>query len=189
MSKNKKAVIVILLLSLCILSVFAIYQAFAFFLQMNYPKKYAEEVSQYAQMYQVDEHLIYSIIRTESGFEPSAASSAGAIGLMQMTEETFVWLKGKIAPEEALVFEDLYTPETAIRFGVYYISLCLEKYAGDISTAAAAYHSGWGTVNKLLGDTKYSANGTTLQAFPFEQMNRYVLKVLKSYGQYNKIYS
>ena len=69
---------------------------------------------------------------------------------MQITEQTFDWIKGKIAPEEPLTFDDLYDPETNIRFGSYFVSCCLLRYQDDLSTAAAAYHSGWGTVDALL---------------------------------------
>lgn len=62
---------------------------------------------------------------------------------MQMTEETFLWLRSKIAADEDLAFADLYDPDTSIRFGCYYLHLCLERYNGDVATAAAAYHSGW----------------------------------------------
>ena len=94
--------------------------------------------------------LVYAFIRTESGFDPQATSSVDARGLMQMTEETFLWMRSKIAPEEPLTFADLYSPDTAIRFGCYYLHLCMVRYKGDVSTAAAAYHSGWGTVDQLL---------------------------------------
>lgn len=57
----------------------------------------------------------------------------------------------KIAPTESLTFDDLYDPETNIRFGSYFVSYCLDRYSGHLATAAAAYHSGVGTVDGLLG--------------------------------------
>ncbi len=50
----------------------------------------------------------------------------------------------------ALTFDDLYDPEVNIRFGSYFVSYCLHRYSGDLATAAAAYHSGLGTVDGLL---------------------------------------
>ncbi len=44
---------------------------------------------------------------------------------MQITEVTFDWIKPKIAPTESLTFDDLYDPETNIRFGTYFVSYCL----------------------------------------------------------------
>lgn len=127
--------------------------------------------------------------RTESGFDPVATSSVDARGLMQMTEETFLWLRSKIAVDEDLAFADLYDPDTSIRFGCYYLYLCLERYNGDVATAAAAYHSGWGTVDNLLRMEEHSADGQTLQGFPYSQMNHYVNKITSCYGAYQRIYA
>lgn len=155
----------------------------------RYPQKYRELVEQYAGENQVDPLVIYSVIRTESGFDPQAESAVGARGLMQITEETFWWIKSKIAPGEELEFEDLYDPETNIRFGAYYFAACLERYENDLSTAAAAYHSGWGTVDRLLEQEDYSADGAILHTFPYEQMKLYVYKITHAFQKYQTLYS
>lgn len=153
-----------------------------------YPQKYSEYVTQYAQEYAIDPLLVYSVIRTESGFDADATSNVQARGLMQITQETFDWIKSKIAPNEDLTFDDLYDAQTNIRFGAYYFSVCLSRYGGDVSTAAAAYHSGWGTVDKLKAQAEYSADGTTLHTFPYQQMQLYVKKINNSYERYQKLY-
>ena len=107
--------------------------------QLLYPRKYSQQVEQWAAEYGLDPLLVYAFIRTESGFDPAATSSVDARGLMQMTEETFIWLRSKIAPDEGLLFANLYDPETSIRFGCYYLHLCMERYNGDVATAAAAW--------------------------------------------------
>lgn len=137
----------------------------------------------------MDPLLVYAFIRTESGFDPQATSSVDARGLMQMTEETFLWMRSKIAPEEPLTFADLYDPDTAIRFGCYYLHLCMVRYKGDVSTAAAAYHSGWGTVDQLLQIEEHSADGETLQGFPYNQMHHYVNKITACYQTYQRLYA
>ena len=108
---------------------------------------------------------------------------------MQITEETFDWIKSKIAPTEPLTFEDLYDPETNIRFGTYFVSYCLLRYQQDLATAAAAYHSGWGTVDDLLAQSEYSADGKTLDHYPYPQMRQYVRKITHSYQRYQEIYN
>ena len=143
----------------------------------------------WAAAYELDPLLVYAFIRTESGFDPQATSSVDARGLMQMTEETFIWLRSKIAPDEGLLFANLYDPETSIRFGCYYLHLCMERYNGDVATAAAAYHSGWGTVDALLQMEEHSADGETLQGFPYNQMNHYVKKITSCYARYQRIYA
>lgn len=157
--------------------------------RLLYPRKYSRQVEQWAAEYNLDPLLVYAFIRTESGFDPAATSSVEARGLMQMTEETFIWLRSKIAPDEGLLFANLYDPETSIRFGCYYLHLCMERYNGDVATVAAAYHSGWGTVDALLQMEEHSADGETLQGFPYNQMNHYVKKITSCYARYQRIYA
>ena len=153
-------------------------------IKLKHPEKYRDLVEKYAEEYDIDKYLLYAFIKTESGFDPKAKSSAGAIGLTQITEETFDWIKLMLCPREDIVFEDLYEPEISIRFGAYYISRCLDRYSGSIETAAAAYHSGWGTVDRLLE----KQGGETLTEFPYAQMNNYVYKITKAYTIYQEIY-
>ena len=79
-----------------------------------HPKEYSEYVEYYAGKYDLDPLLVYSFICTESDFEPTAQSSVDARGLMQITEETFDWLKSRIAPTETLEFASLYDPEVGM---------------------------------------------------------------------------
>lgn len=157
--------------------------------QALYPRKYDALVTQWAAEYDLDPLLVDAFIRTESGFDPDATSSVDARGLMQMTEETFLWLRSKIAADEGLTFGDLYDPAVSIRFGCYYLHLCLERYNGDVATAAAAYHSGWGTVDTLLQMEEHSADGVTLKGFPYSQMHHYVEKITACYGVYQRLYA
>lgn len=153
-----------------------------------YPQKYTELVEQYAEENALPANLIYAMIRTESGFRPNVESHVGARGLMQITEETFDWIKMKLAPEESIVFTDLDDPAVNIRFGSYLLAACMQRYNGDISTACAAYHSGMGLVDELLQDAAYSLDGVTLHTFPYAQMNNYVNKINQNYTRYNTLY-
>lgn len=154
----------------------------------QYPQRFTEYVEYYAGKYGIDPMILYAFIRTESNFDPNADSDAGARGLMQITEVTFDWIKMKIAPKESLTFDDLYDPETNIRFGSYFVSYCLDRYSGHLATAAAAYHSGVGTVDGLLGQEAYSTDGVTLDHYPYPQMRLYVKKITESYQHYSEIY-
>lgn len=153
-----------------------------------HPVKYGDIVEKWAAEYGVDPLLIFAVIQTESGFDPEAESNVGARGLMQVMDETFSWIKGRIAPDEDLSFDDMYDPETAIRFGTYLWAISLQRYGGDISTAAAAYHSGWGTVDGLLKKADYTQDGVTLHTFPYKQMRNYVKKIDHNYQEYHALY-
>ena len=176
-----------LLLLLASAVLFALPQGLRKIDSQTHPRKYSELVEKYAEEYEIDPLIIYSIIRTESGFDPNAQSNVDARGLMQITEETFAWIKLKIASGEDITFDQLYDPEINVRFGAYFLSRCIARY-GDISTAAAAYHSGWGTVDKLLADERYAQDEHTLKEFPYTQMNLYVYKVGRAYEKYTELY-
>ena len=180
------------LVALCLAVAFTVYAVPTVYNRVErllYPRKYEQLVEKWAAAYELDPLLVYAFIRTESGFDPQATSSVDARGLMQMTEETFLWMRSKIARDEQLTFADLYNPDTAIRFGCYYLHLCMVRYKGDVSTAAAAYHSGWGTVDQLLQMEEHSADGQTLQGFPYNQMHHYVNKITACYQTYQRLYA
>ncbi|MEG1446233.1 MAG: lytic transglycosylase domain-containing protein [Ruthenibacterium sp.] len=176
------------LTALCLAGLLCLYMAGKTFAKAAYPLKYNEMITRYAAEYALDPLLIDAFIRTESGFKPQAVSDANARGLMQMTEETFLWVKSKIAAEEAIAFDALDEPEVSVRFGAYLLSFCMQRYDGNLQTAAAAYHSGVGLVDGLLKDEQYSADGKTLHTFPYRQMNHYVRKIAHNYERYQKIY-
>lgn len=183
---RKKQVTAGLLSLVLLLAVFPLYTVAK---KVVYPKRYDMEITYWAEEYGLDPYLIFAFIKTESGFDPLVDSYAGARGLMQLTEETFEWIKLKIAPYEEITYEDLYNPNTNIRFGGYFLALSMEKYHGDISTAAAAYHSGWGWVDGLLADGSYSTNSNYLTSFPNDQMGHYVYKINKNYRAYRELYT
>ena len=141
----------------------------------SHPKKYSEFVTKYALEYEIDEDLIYAIIKTESDFDPEAVSGVGARGLMQIMEETFDWIKFRLDDEES-VYNDMFDPEMNICYGAYLIDYLLEKY-GDKNTAVAAYHSGAGSVSSWLEDKENSADGKRLDNIPSNTAAHYVNKI------------
>lgn len=151
-----------------------------------YPMEYTETVNKYADEYNVPRVLLFAVIHTESGFRPEAVSSAGAMGLTQITPETFCWLQTKTG--ETLPDEALFEPETSIRYCALFYSLLLTEFDNDWYTAVAAYHAGRGQVNSWLKNAEYSADGKTLDTIPSKDTNHYVSKVLKAVELYYNLY-
>ena len=151
------------------------------------PEEYAGFVEKYSEKYDVPEHIIWSVMKAESGFDYKAVSSAGAIGLMQMMPETFEDLTDNHLKE---YFESgmLFDAETNIRYGTYYLSYLYKRY-GDWSVVFAAYNAGLGNVNGWLEDSKYSSDGKTLDKIPFKETREYVSKVDRYTKKYDKLYN
>ena len=156
--------------------------------QFFYPQKYSEQVTKNSTEFNVDEALIYAVIRTESGFRPEVESHAGAIGLMQLMPSTFDWLQEKLEGEVIYTSEQLKDPDINVRYGTYFLSILIERYNGDVKTIAAAYNAGTTTVDGWLADGNYSTDGKTLNYIPYEETEHYAEKVIKAFEMYKKLY-
>lgn len=126
-----------------------------------------------------------AVIKTESSFDPKAESSAGALGLTQITPETFHWLQTKTG--ETLSDDALSDPETAIRYGALFLGLLLDEF-NSAETAVAAYHAGRGRVNSWLKDENISPDGVNLKEIPIPETAHYVRKVMRAVNIYNSLY-
>ncbi len=152
----------------------------------SYPMKYTEFVDKASEQFGVPKRIIYAVIHTESSFEASAESSAGAVGLMQITEATFEEISGKLGDsyEKGM----MYDPETNIRYGTYYLSY-LYKYFGEWDTVFAAYNAGMGTVSGWLDNSEYTNEEGKLVNIPFEETKNYVKKINEAAKKYTELYS
>ncbi len=82
--------------------------------------------------------LIHSVVATESAYNPTAVSGAGAQGLMQLMPET----------AQELGVEDSFDPLQNLLGGSRYLKQLLDKYGGDLDHALAAYNWGQGNVDR-----------------------------------------
>lgn len=187
--KYKKALMrSLVIITIIILSVLCglLYQLiFDKYERSAYPRDYREYVEKYSAEYGVPEHLIYSVIKVESDFESGAVSEKGAVGLMQITPDTFNWLT--TLTKENLSSGMLYDPETNIKYGTYYLSYLYLKYS-SWDTVYAAYNAGEGNVNDWLGEAVDDDGAKKLTDIPFEETREYVKKVNKAAEIYNRLY-
>lgn len=149
-----------------------------------YPTEYSKYVEKYSKEYKVDKYLVYSIIKTESKFNPDAVSSKDAVGLMQITKGTASWASRELKIKNA----DIRNPETNIRIGIWYLHRLEKEFRGDLSLMITAYNGGSGNVRKWLRSSEYSTDGKSLSQIPFKETSQYTEKVLKNYRKYKEIY-
>ncbi len=122
-------------------------------------------IDTYSKSYGLDPELIRAVIKEESGFQPFALSTSGAMGLMQLMPGT----------AEGLGVNDAYNIEQNILGGTQYLYYQLKEFDGDLSLALAAYNAGPNAVKKYDGIP------------PYEQTQNYVKKVLNSYSMYQAL--
>ena len=183
--KRSKAPIIIVIVVAALLAVGG-YIGYNKYIESTYPLKYQNYVERYAAENHLDKYFVYAVIRTESGFDPSAESNVGARGLMQIMEDTFDWIKFKSEDEED-VYYDMYDAETNIKYGCRLLGYLMEEF-GDIEVVAAAYHAGRGNVNEWLSNKKNSKDGVHLDEIPISDTAHYVDKIKKAMDKYVKMY-
>lgn len=153
-----------------------------------YPREYSHYVTEASEKYDVEESLVYAVIRTESGFREDVVSSAGAVGLMQIMPDTFEWLQAQNGDEVTYSQGELKNPQVNIDYGTYYLSMLLSHYDGDEQLAVAAYNAGMTNVDKWLSDERYSKDGISLTDIPFKETEKYVKRVEKIKDVYKTLY-
>ena len=158
-------------------------------LKILYPKTYSEIISVYAEKYDVEENLIYAVIKAESNFNSEAVSNRDAIGLMQIVEETAIEVatRNQIDIDTENISEELLNIDNNINIGTKYLSTLLTQY-GNIEVALAAYNAGIGTVNNWIEKQIIQADGSDIENIPYKETNNYVRKILRDYRIYNELY-
>lgn len=189
LSRRARHLLLITLLIACILAGMAalLLNSYRQYLRAAYPLDYADLIEQYSREYGFPPSLICAVICVESHFQPEAASSAGAIGLMQLTPETFTWAQVRAGIREPLDESALTDPQTNIRFGTYTLMLLYEQFENE-NAVLAAYNAGQGHVHNWLSDPRYSADGVHLDHIPFAETEEYVKRIEKAQTIYRRLY-
>ena len=111
-----------------------------------YPLRYSTNVRVYASQDHLDPALLAAVIEAESKFDANAQSSAGAVGLMQLTPSTAKGIAQYTGGSRFRV-SDLTNPDINIRYGAWYLGHLFEKYRNE-RLALAAYNAGQDTVDR-----------------------------------------
>ena len=155
----------------------------------QHPLYYADTITAYADAQELDPALVAAVILCESSYDPKAESRLGARGLMQLMPDTAEWVAHKLGEDGAdYSFDNLYDPQTNIRFGTWYLGYLSRRFNGDATKIVCAYHAGQGNVDSWLKNPQYSSDGVTLDVIPTQDTATYASRVLRARDIYRKYY-
>jgi soluble lytic murein transglycosylase-like protein len=129
--------------------------------------KYAAEISEAADIYNLNPAFIAAVIHAESNFKPFARSQVGAQGLMQVMPSTM----------RILGYRNGFDPRQNILAGSKYLRELLNDFNGNLLYTIAAYNAGPNAVKRFDGIP------------PYKETRGYVKKVLAHFKQYQKIFA
>jgi soluble lytic murein transglycosylase len=137
---------------------------------------------------QLDRCVVYSIVRTESGFDQRDKSPANAVGLMQVTPEAgrdTAKRFGIAYDWNRLVSDPVYNTQ----MGAAEVAALLKEYRGSYVMAFAGYNAGRGRVAEWVAkhgdprDPKVDAVDW-IERIPFAETRNYVQRVMENLQVY-----
>jgi soluble lytic murein transglycosylase len=139
------------------------------------------------EVLQQSKHVVLSMMRQESAFNPAAVSRAGAIGLMQLMPATAQDVAARLALPQVSV-EQLHDPQLSITLGTQYFAELLERYQGNVVLALAAYNAGPGQVARWREQWPHLAMEEFIEHIPFDETRAYIKLVLRNLAVYERLY-
>lgn len=126
--------------------------------------EYDPLIEQAAARNGLDPAVLHGLIQQESGFDPSATSSAGAAGLTQLMPGT----------ASSMGVANPLNPAESIEGGARYLGQLMSQFGGNTEDALAAYNAGPGAVQQYGGVP------------PYAETQSYVTKVLGNAEAYRQ---
>jgi soluble lytic murein transglycosylase len=139
-------------------------------------------VAAFESEWQLPAHLVYAVMRQESGFQPGALSPVSAVGLMQLMPRTAARAAGEIGLDYE--FSELARPATNIRLGAYYLGRVLGTFGAQVPLAAAAYNAGPVVVSQWLGSAEHLPLDLFVARIPYRETRTYVARVVGNWARY-----
>ena len=137
---------------------------------------------------EVDRCIVYSIARTESGFDQHDRSSANAVGLMQVTPAAGHDTAKRVGVAynwDRLVSDPVYNTQ----MGAAEVAALLKEYRGSYIMTFAGYNAGRGRVQQWVaqhGDPRDPGVDAVdwVERIPFAETRNYVQRVMENLQAY-----
>ncbi len=124
--------------------------------------EFDDMIADAARRHGLDGSLLKAVVHAESAFSPTAVSSAGAKGLMQLMDAT----------AQTLGVSNSFDPTENLEGGAKFLRQLLTRYQGNEALALAAYNAGPNAVDHWGGIP------------PYQETQIYVPRILNLREQY-----
>ena len=141
-------------------------------------RRFADSINLSAREFSVKPELLFAVAETESHFNATAKSKAGAIGLMQIMPKTGEWIADLLSIKNYSE-SDLYDPKINIRFASYYLAYLSSVFSEEWQVIAA-YNAGEGAVKEWI-----EGKGVlSPEEIPYLETKEYVKRVKRAIRYY-----
>jgi len=158
------------------------------FWEILFPRHHWERITAAAAKRDLDPYLMTSIIRQESGFEPTVVSSAGAVGLMQIMPAEAQRISTDDGQIGSVTREQLFNPDINVEVGAAEIVQKMKAMNGNILLAIASYNAGEDAVGRWLTKTSLADIDVFIESIPYAETRLYVKSVMRNQHEYRRIY-
>jgi len=154
-------------------------------IQIRFPLAYVAQINSAAEKTKIPAYMLFALARQESGFNATATSPAGAMGLIQVMPATAkeTSRKYKIPYHNKRQLHDV---NTNVPIGAHYYKGLIKRFGNNRILATAAYNAGPHRVSRWQKDSAGKLPfDIWMTLIPFEETRNYVRNVL----MYSVIYS
>ncbi|MCL2878613.1 MAG: lytic transglycosylase domain-containing protein [Treponema sp.] len=171
-------------------------------LELYYPRPFKDYIEKCALENGLPADLLYALIRTESSFQSSVISSAGAVGLSQLLPSTAEEMAGRIlrrggpdfirqnnAPSDtdSPITAALHDPEANIYIGAFYLNYLNDRLGSNVM-AVLAYNGGMNRVRRWRSANSKLSEDLFLESVEYPETREYGRKVLAAQAVYKFLY-
>lgn len=155
-------------------------------LRIVFPFPYRESIVRESRARGLDPFFVAGLIRQESMFHATIASSAGAVGLMQLLPST----AQEVARTLGVRYDrgSLTDPEMNVRLGTQYLASMLRRFDGRAEDALSAYNAGPSRIQQWRGRPEYRDRDVFIEFIPFRETRHYVKVVQQNQRIYTALY-
>ena len=157
-----------------------------------YPRNYSEEIESFSARFELEPSIVYAMIRSESYFNPTVSSHAGAIGLAQLMESTGNDIARKLRKDDYTLTD----PKINLEFGTFYLAEMVRRCEGSYLSAFFSYNAGITRVrrwkkNSIIGFGQKSNMPLDifLETLPYPETREYGRKLVSASVMYEWLYS